>query len=99
MLDRVESAHGHNTRAARAGIYLSAREHRSVGYRVPREWASLSERTRGIGSSAGFKRQSKREFLNAYKAFTCQERGCRVCGGLEVAVSQREGTSTGSEDG
>ena len=99
MLGRTESAHGHNTRAARAGIYLSAREHRSVGYRVPKEWASLSERVRGIGSSAGFKRQSKREFLNVYKVFTCQERGCRVCGGLGGTVSQRGEISMGSADG
>ena len=35
MLGRVESTHGHNTRAARAGLYLSAREHRSVGMGDP----------------------------------------------------------------
>ena len=102
MLGRVETAHEHNTRAARAGLYLSAREHRSVGYRVPKEWATLSEVMRGSGSSTGFKRQSKREFLRGYEAFTCQERGCQVCGGQGggsgVAVSQRGRTSAGRED-
>ena len=80
MLGRVETAHEHNTRAARAGLYISAREHRSVGYRVPKEWATLSEVVRGIGSSTGFKKRSKRELLSRYEAFTCRERGCQVCG-------------------
>ena len=82
MLGRIENAHGHNTRSARAGIYISGREHRSVGYRVPKEWASLSIGLRGLSSSAGFKRQSKREFLDQYRTFTCGDRECRVCGGL-----------------
>ena len=103
MLGRVETAHEHNTRAARAGLYLSAREHRSVGYRVPKEWASISEAVKGSVSCAGFKRQSKRELLRGYEAFICQERGCRVCGGQGggpgVAVSQRGGISAGCEDG
>ena len=83
MLGRVENTHGHNTRAARTGIYLSAREHRSVGYRVPKEWAALSNGLREVVSSAGFKRQSKREFLNMYKEFVCSDRDCQVCGGQD----------------
>ena len=83
MLGRVENTHGHNTRAARTGIYLSAREHRSVGYRVPKEWAALSNGLREVVSSAGFKRQSKREFLNMYKEFVCRDRDCQVCGGQD----------------
>ena len=41
MLSRAGDVHGHGTRSARAGLYLSTRDHRSVGYRVPKEWASL----------------------------------------------------------
>ena len=81
MLGRVGSTHGHDTRAARGGLYLSGREHRSVGYRVPKEWATLPDRLRSVGSCAGFKRQSKREFLDRYKAFVCDDQRCRVCGG------------------
>ena len=82
MLGRIESVHEHNTRAARAGIFLSAREHRSIGYRVPKEWASLSEEMRSFGSLAGFKRRSKKEFVDIYVSFECGERGCQVCGGV-----------------
>ena len=82
LLGRTESIHGHNTRAARAGLFLSAREHRSVGYRVPKEWATLSEQLRDFGTITGFKKRSKREFLSTYIAFECRERGCQVCGGV-----------------
>ena len=84
MLGRVENAHGHNTRAARTGLYLSAREHRSVGYRVRKEWATLSVGLREVVSGTSFKRQSKREFLNVYKEFACIDRGCQVCRGQDM---------------
>ena len=79
MLGRVEDAHGHNTRAARAGIYLSGREHRSIGFRVPKEWATLSEGLRNSASGAGFKRRSRQEFLSQYREAICEDQGCRVC--------------------
>ena len=93
MLGRVEATHGHNTRAARAGIYLSAREHRSVGYRVPKEWATLAEGLRGMGSSAGFKTRSKLDLLNRYSDWVCEDQGCRMyrgqAKGFGKAMSQR----------
>ena len=93
MLGRVEATHGHNTRAARAGLYLSAREHRSVGYRVPKEWATLAEGLRGMGSSGGFKKRSKQDLLSRYSDLVCEDQGCRVCRGqaegLVGALSQR----------
>ena len=99
MLGRVEATHGHNTRAARTGLYLSAREHRSVGYRVPKEWATLTEGLRGMGSSAGFKKRSKRDLLSRYSDFACEEQGCRICRGqtegLEGAMSRRSGDLAG----
>ena len=82
MLGRIESVHEHNTRAARAGLYLSAREHRSIGYRVPKEWATLPEELSSLCSLSGFKRRSKKEFLDIYVSFECEVRGCRVCGGV-----------------
>ena len=81
MLGRVGNVHGHGTRAARAGLFLSARDHRSVGYRVPKEWTALPEEIRNFGTITGFKKKSKRELLGGYKAFECRVRGCRVCGG------------------
>ena len=80
MLGRVDNIHRHNTRAASAGLFLSERNHRSVGYRVPKEWATLSDELRNFGTIMGFKKKSKREFLGNYKAFECRERGCQVCG-------------------
>ena len=59
MLSRAGDVHGHGTRAARAGLYLSTRDHRSVGYRVPKEWDSLTDGLRGLASLGGFKRQSR----------------------------------------
>ena len=50
MLGRIDGVHGYGTRAARAGLYLSTRDHRSVGYRVPREWATMAEAQRGAVS-------------------------------------------------
>ena len=80
MLRRVEDVHSHGTRSARAGLHLSTRDHGSVGYRVPMEWDSLTEGQRGMGSLAGFKRESRAGFLGGYGAFVCA--GCYVCGGV-----------------
>ena len=79
MLSRVADVHGYGTRSARAGLHLSTRDHRSVGFRVPREWDSLSDAQRGVASLAGFKRGSRRGFLEGYAAFVCVDRGCYVC--------------------
>ena len=50
-----------------------------VGYRVPREWATLSEAQRGVGSLAALKRGSRGGFLGGYGAFVCSVVGCWVC--------------------
>ena len=59
MLGRVGDVHGHATRSASRGMFLSTRDHRSVGYRVPKEWAALTEEQRGVGSLVAFKRGSR----------------------------------------
>ena len=79
MLDRTSNVHQYATRSARAGIALTARDHRLVGYRVPKEWAVLSEELRGVGSLAAFKRRSRAGFLAEYGEFVCGVRHCRVC--------------------
>ena len=38
---------------------MTTGDHRLVGYRVPKEWATLSEDRRGVGSLAAFKRGSR----------------------------------------
>ena len=81
MLGRVGGVHGYATRAARSGLFLSTRDPRSVGYRVPKEWATLTEAQRSVGSLVAFKNGSRGGFLGAYRAFECRERGCRGCGG------------------
>ena len=81
MLGRVGDVHGHATRLARRGVYLSTRDHRSVGYRVPKEWATLTEGQRGVGSLGTFKRVSRGGFLAGYGAFRCRVAGCGVCTG------------------
>ena len=79
MLSRVGDGHSYGTRSARAGLYLSTRDHRSVGYRVPKEWGSLPESLRGVVSLGAFKRQSRAGILAGYAAFRCGVRGCYVC--------------------
>ena len=58
---------------------MTARDHRAMGYRVPREWAVLPEGLRGVGSLAAFKRRSRAGFLAEYGGFVCGVRNCRVC--------------------
>ena len=60
MLRQVGDVHGYGTRAAGCGLFLSTRDHCSVGYRVPVELASLSEEQRGAVSLASFKIGSRR---------------------------------------
>ena len=67
------------TRSAGTGMALTARDHRVVGYRVPREWATLTEGQRGVGSLAAFKRGSRAGFLGMYGAFVCGVGNCGVC--------------------
>ena len=81
MLRRVGDVHGHATRAARGGLHVATRDHASVGYRVPKEWAGLAGELRGVGSLAAFKRRSREGFLEGYGAFSCGARGCGVCDG------------------
>ena len=81
MLGKVGDVHGHATRSARSGLFLSTRDHRSVGYRIPKEWATVTEVQRGLGSVAAFKRSSRAGFLAGYGVFECKVGGCRVCAG------------------
>ena len=60
-------------------MYVSSRDHGSVGYRVPREWATLTEAQREVGSLGAFKRGSGALFLAGYRGFRCLVRGCGVC--------------------
>ena len=82
MLCKVSDTHSHNTRPARTGLSLSNQDHRAVGFRVPKEWLSLSENLRGLTSLGGFKRKSKNEFVQKYKSFKCDTIGCRACQGM-----------------
>ena len=94
MLGRVEDVHRYGTRSARAGIHVSSRDHASVGYRVPKEWGTLTEGQRGMGSLAGFKRGSRAGFLRGYavgyEGGFCGVRGCYVCGGVVLAPHSAE---------
>ena len=81
MLERIERVHSYGTRSAGAGLYISTRDHRSVGYRVPSEWAVLPLELRGMGSFAAFKRASRAGFIRDYRLTVCGVPDCFVCGG------------------
>ena len=79
MLCKISDTHRHNTRAAKTGLSILSQDHRSLGYRVPKEWLSLPESLRGISSLGGLKRKSKDEFLGKYRSFKCSSPGCAIC--------------------
>ena len=81
MLARSGDVHRYATRSARSGLFVSTGDHRSVGYRIPKEWATLSEAQRGAASLAAFKRGSRAGFLAGYGGFVCGAVGCVPCGG------------------
>ena len=79
-LCRVSETHGYSTRSAGVGIALKTQDQKSIGYRVPKEWETIKKELREIKSLTGFKRKSKNEFLENYKAFVCRDKSCYVCG-------------------
>ena len=79
MLGKVSDTHEHNTRTARLGLAVRTQDHRSIGYRVPKEWESLPNTHREIQSLSGFKNKSKQSFLAEYGEFECAVRNCFVC--------------------
>ena len=81
MLSRVGDVHGFSTRSAGSGLFVSTRDSRAVGYRIPKEWAALTEAQRGVGLLAAFKGGLRRGFLGGYGSFVCRDGACGVCGG------------------
>ena len=79
MLQRVGDVHGYGTRRAGRGIHVGTRDHRSIGYRAPKEWASLAREDREAGSLAAYKRRSRAGFLGEYAGFVCDAAACGVC--------------------
>ena len=79
MLRNVSSVHKYATRSAKAGLFVSTQDHRSIGYRIPSEWLSLAGSLKDMGSLTGFKRKSKDSLLAQYKSFKCKEPNCFVC--------------------
>ena len=80
MLEKISQTHDHGTRLAKRGMFVSTRNHKQVGYRVPKEWETLPENLRGSATLGGFKKLSKKEFLEGYGQFKCAGAGCYVCG-------------------
>ena len=99
QLCSITTVHRYGTRSARGGLHLASRYHGSVGYRVPGEWASLTDEQRGMESLAGFKRASWDGFLAGYKAFDCVARDCYVCRGVAGREERNVGAAEGGGDG
>ena len=70
-------------------LYISTRDHRSVGHKVPSEWATLPLELRGAQSLAAFKRTSRAGFVRDYGLYECGVRNCYVCGGYVWLASRR----------
>ena len=83
-LSKSSEVHGHDTRAAQKGLSIRTQDHKSISYRVPKEWGMLREEQRGMKALTGFKRMSRKSFLSMYGEFKCEIRGCYVCGGIGI---------------
>ena len=79
-MSKVSEKHRHNTRAAASHLAIQTQDFKSMGYRIPKEWESLSKELRETRSLTGFKRRSKNGFLANYRAFKCDDTSCFVCG-------------------
>ena len=86
-LSRICEAHEHRTRAAERGIAIGSQDHKSVAYRVPKEWGALGSELRDQKSLVNFKKKSRESFLREYRAFKCETRECYVCGTSRNAES------------
>ena len=81
MLVKTKDVHTYNTRSAGTGLSMQTNDHRSIGYRIPKEWETLSQAQREIKSLPGFKKNSKAEFMSKYRDFKCQVKDCFICTG------------------
>ena len=79
MLERVSQRHEHGTRLASRGVFISTRDHRQMGYKVPKEWEALPDALRRASSLGVFKRQSKADFLKGYGLFKCVDIDSATC--------------------
>ena len=57
---------------------MTARDHLVVGNTVPKEWATLTEGQRRVGSLQP-QRVSRAGFLGEYGVFVCNAENCGVC--------------------
>ena len=81
IFNKTSDVHSYSTRSAEKGIYFSSKDHRSIGYRVPKEWESIVKGTKEARSLNSFKRLSKDEFIKSYGLFNCSVGNCFVCVG------------------
>ena len=79
VLSKVREAHSHNTRAAEKGLAIRTLDHKSLAYRVPKEWETIGGDPTETKTLAAFKRASRKGFLKEYGAFKCETRDCYVC--------------------
>ena len=79
VLSKVSEAHSHNTRAAEKGIAIRTLDHKSLAFRVPKEWETLGRDLRETKTLAALKKASRKGFLTEYGAFKCETRECYVC--------------------
>ena len=99
MFSRSSETHRYATRTAETGITLGTRDHNSIAYRAPKEWASLPVKLRETKSFSGFKEQSKKQLLQQYRGFKCEQVGCGICSGGEggrAALQSGQEENTGA---
>ena len=84
MLSRAGDVHSYATRSARSGLALTTRDHRSVGYRIPREWASTDQALRGWGPWARFREGPGLVFCLAMRGSSVRLPAAMLAGGGQL---------------
>jgi hypothetical protein len=67
MLGRMDESHGYGTKSAKPGLVVGSGGPRSIEYRVPGEWQTLTEEHRGLRLVVDFKHSLKGDVLVEYR--------------------------------
>ena len=96
MFQRTSDLHNSSTRSASTGMTMMTGDRQSMRYKIPKEWSILPEKLRSQRSLTAFKRQSRRQFIEQYGKFVCNEGVCRACrGGVGGVVNSQRGQGSG----
>ena len=96
MLQKVSDMHNYNTRAAETLLSATTKDQQSKSYRVSKEWSLVPVKLRECMTCSSFRRQSRKNLLQQYRRFECNQIGCLACLGSRGG---RDGNALASQGG